>query len=266
MPDHKTIHTLIALGLTEKEAQVYLELLELGPQPASIVARRLELPRSTAKFLADILIKKQFASGIVKNHITHYTAKDPAALKQMLEVKRLTELEKIDQQKLELEKILPALSLLGNSSANVPKIRYFEGFEGIKAMYEEVIAINKPMSVIPTTHQVCDKVVNYLKKHYRPRRNAQDLSGSRVVVFSKKRALEYMQIYKHYRGGNIRIIDPKILPTKNTVQIYSGRVAIYSCTDEKNLFGIIVENPTVYETFQVLFSALWGTGKPATPK
>ena len=53
------------LGLNEKEAVVYLYLIEYGVSPASEISKRVGIPKSTVNFIADNLwerwmIKKSF--------------------------------------------------------------------------------------------------------------------------------------------------------------------------------------------------------------
>lgn len=58
----KIIDKLVECGLTDKEAKVYCLLCKLGPCKASILARRLELPRPELY----ILLKKLQERGMVE--------------------------------------------------------------------------------------------------------------------------------------------------------------------------------------------------------
>ena len=51
---------LLNLGLSEKEVEVYLALLEFGTQPASVIARKIGLPRPTALFHCRQLFEKGY--------------------------------------------------------------------------------------------------------------------------------------------------------------------------------------------------------------
>ena len=47
------------LGLSAKETQTFLKLLELGAQPVSVVAKHVGIPRSTMYFIVDQLKKEK---------------------------------------------------------------------------------------------------------------------------------------------------------------------------------------------------------------
>ncbi len=57
---------LESLGLEAIEAQVYQAALSLGTVPASIVANRLNMPRSSARYTCEQLIKKGLMVGSLK--------------------------------------------------------------------------------------------------------------------------------------------------------------------------------------------------------
>lgn len=51
------ISELQQIGMNEKEARVYLYLIEYGISPASEIAKHLGYPKSTVNFLAESLWK-----------------------------------------------------------------------------------------------------------------------------------------------------------------------------------------------------------------
>jgi sugar-specific transcriptional regulator TrmB len=79
---------LETLGINKKEADLYTKLLALGAQPASILARRLNIPRSTAQFLAESLVQKGVASKQKTRNVIHYQPIDPEELPQLLKSKK----------------------------------------------------------------------------------------------------------------------------------------------------------------------------------
>ncbi|HLC66523.1 MAG TPA: helix-turn-helix domain-containing protein, partial [Candidatus Nanoarchaeia archaeon] len=49
---------LRSFQLNEKEVVIFIKVLELGPQPASRIAKICELPRNTVRSILDNLVKK----------------------------------------------------------------------------------------------------------------------------------------------------------------------------------------------------------------
>ena len=133
MSKNNTIETLLELGLTENEARVYLACLGLGPATAIQIARTAEIKRPTVYTIVDSLQTKGLISIEVRGLKQKFVAEDPAKLETVLELKRSS-----------FKKILPELQALKNAQDDGGFIRYFEGMEGIKSVYESMIRDIRP--------------------------------------------------------------------------------------------------------------------------
>jgi len=133
--DPKIAESLLGFGLLEPEMKVYLALLSLGPQPASVIAKKSGLKRGhTYNVLADLLHKglvQEFTKGSVK----YFTCLPPAVLITMLEQRQ----GEMEQKKKKLMEVLPDLEHIRNPSILQPKVRFFSGIEGIKQIYEDTL-------------------------------------------------------------------------------------------------------------------------------
>ena len=92
---------LKTLGFTEKEITVYLALLEFGTQPASVIAKKTSIPKTTVLFLFDNLLKKGYLIRSQKGQTQYFTA-DPKDLEKAI-TKNLT------QQQKALDSLIPTL-------------------------------------------------------------------------------------------------------------------------------------------------------------
>src|SRR3989338_136893 len=132
------IQVFYRLGFAHKEPEVYLTLLKLpGAQPASVIARKLDMNRTTVYKTLMSLSKKGLVTKTNRQGITCFFAEKPeTSLKHLIEGKK-KQLEEINQT------ILDALPLLTRGThdlqASIPKIRYYEGLEGIKQIYEAIL-------------------------------------------------------------------------------------------------------------------------------
>ena len=89
--------TLQNYGLSEKEARVYLTVLELGTSIASTIARRAELNRVTVYTVLEEMIKKAIILSETINNIKYYTAVHPEALCKNFENKYISIKESLPQ-------------------------------------------------------------------------------------------------------------------------------------------------------------------------
>ena len=121
------LQKLIQLGFSEKEAKVYLALLEFGTQPASVIAKKTNLPKATVLFLFENLGKRGYLQRSQKGRIFYFYA-DP----KDLESEKNKELE---NQKTALNQAIPLLREFKNPFTSPPKILFFEGLEGCRKAY-----------------------------------------------------------------------------------------------------------------------------------
>jgi sugar-specific transcriptional regulator TrmB len=111
------------------EARIYLATLELGQAPASQIARKIDENRVSVYSCLQALMKKGVILTVVKNKVVHYSAISPKNL--------LT----TAQQKIEsLSEKMPELLALSNTFGNRPSMQLYEGLEGLKMVYEDMLS------------------------------------------------------------------------------------------------------------------------------
>ena len=86
------------IGLTKKQAEIYLACLKFGSSSVQPVAEMVNLPRTTVYETLENLYKKGFVSRLIKRKIRYYSVEDPRIL-----------IKKIKNNLNEAEKILPDL-------------------------------------------------------------------------------------------------------------------------------------------------------------
>ena len=119
------ITALKKLNLTEKEAQVYLALLELGPSTPYKIAKRSRLKRPTAYVIAEELVEKGLIVQMTGEKKKLYMARSPE-----------TYFEDAEQRLRTAKKALPELMALQKKTSEKPNILYFEGVGGLKQAYD----------------------------------------------------------------------------------------------------------------------------------
>ncbi len=117
------------IGLTEKESAVYLASLELGQDTVSHISKKANLKRPTVYLVLNSLVQKGLINSLIRGKHTFYVAEEPKKLFSL-----------VAQQERALKSVLPALEAINNRQKNKPKIRFFEGSDGLTAIYKEVLA------------------------------------------------------------------------------------------------------------------------------
>ena len=130
------------LGFSEKEAGVYLALLELGSSVASDIAKKAGINRSTAYIIIESLLKRGLVTVIERRGVKLYSSTSPDQL--------IRHLEETAKQYSGLvaaaKKILPDLESVRKAQKEKkeesfrPKVQLFEGKKGIRTVYEDTLS------------------------------------------------------------------------------------------------------------------------------
>ena len=126
--DANLLTTLQNYGLSDKEARVYLTVLELGTSIASTIARRAELNRVTTYTLLEDLKRDGIVNETMKEGVKYYSVISPDILLKQLEQKYESFKEKV-----------PELLAMAEKFGSKPKVQFFEGLEGMKKMYSDLL-------------------------------------------------------------------------------------------------------------------------------
>lgn len=237
------LHSILTdIGLTEKEADVYLAALELGPSPASDVALRSKLNRVTTYDILKKLIHKGFVSTHVDRKIQIFVATDPDAVRSDV-------LHRYEMFK----SALPDLRRLHGKTAH-PRVRYYEGIEGIKRVYADTLTAKTELLNYADSKSIRQFWPTYDEDYVKERVKRKiylrgiaphDEYGERVVADNRK----------NYR--EIRLVPATKFSFTNEINIYDDKVAIISFGKDE-LLGMIIESTEIADTQRAIFMMAWG--------
>lgn len=245
------------LGLQDKEPDVYLTLLKMpGVQPASIIAGRAELNRSTTYKALMKLVKKGLVTKTQRQGVTCFFAEDPEGrLKHLIESKERTfnEMNQIILEQLPL--------LMVNQESDLPKIRYYENIEGIKSIYEAILKEEKDVYRYGDIEKIYEALGDYTDEFIK-KRNELGITTHAIMPYDKKISAE---INKHKKEDReVMYIPHKLFPIDGEIRIFGNKVAIISLR-EKSFIGVIIESETIAKMFYSIFMLTWkGYGNQAT--
>lgn len=230
------------LGLSEKEAKVYLIILSLGTSTVNTIAENTDLIRTTTYDTLKTLREKGMVSSIVRNKILHFEATDPQKL-----------IESFDAKKQKLMEALPGLRKLHRELPVGPTVELYDGIEGIRTIWQDIIKEKKELSAISNY----DSLFNTLK-YFSPRFIKQRIQQKIFVKLITEKTPDAINTWKKNDKTELRITRfiPSIEKIKITEYIYGEKVAILS-TDPANPLGIIIRHPDFAKEQKLLFDLLW---------
>ncbi|MBI3332108.1 hypothetical protein HYZ99_04080 [Candidatus Peregrinibacteria bacterium] len=237
------IHILEAVGLDDKEAQLYLAGLQLGTAPASDYAKKAGVNRITTYNALEELVQKGYFTKVKKVRSKWYAPVAPEYLS--LEARKSAEA---------LDRALPELRSLQGAKYRKPRVRFFEGWEGVRHVYEDTLTAKSELLNFANSGVVRKFWPNYDEEYVAERMKRgialrgiapNDEVGQRVHGQDKERLRE------------IRLVSATDFDFRNEINVYDHKVAIVSFGDGKDMFGVIMESKEVAETQRQIFEMAW---------
>lgn len=242
---HKqTISVLTNLGLSEKEAKVFLACIENGTNIVSAIAQSAGINRVTTYDILEKLKQRGLVSFYSKNKIKYFTAIDPEIL-----------LEEYEKRTNDLRSVLPKFKAL-SGEINHPRIRYFEGLEGIKAIYADTLSSKTEILNYSNSHEIRTIWPSY-DKDYVEKRAKKKIFLRGISPLDKEGEIVRAENQKYNR--EIRLVPREEFQFTNEINIYDDKVSIISFRDE--LIGMIIESIEIANSQRAIFNMCWQLAK-----
>lgn len=236
---------LTKTGLNEKEASVYLALLELGTTTVESVALKAGTKRPTTYLILDELQRKGLASLVPRAKKVLYMPESPEKL--INDLARKQELVK---------RFLPNMLALYNEPKYKPQVQIFSGKEGVKQVYQEIFE-SKEVSYFGTTKDLAklypEGLNDYLKKVKDPQFKIRDL------LTKSKENLDYAK--QAHQGPNyeIKFLSYNLNFLSDSA-IFGNKVVFFSFTPE--LFALVISSKEITQSIKSLYELAWQVAKP----
>lgn len=234
--------SLESVGLNDKQAKVYLALLELGQTTAYAIAERCDVKRPTVYVILDELRQK----GLV--------LKIPHAKKQLFSAKSPDEFFGEAEERFHMaRKALPEL-LAMTSGDKKPKTLYFEGIEGVKETLTYGITKFPEKEILAFYAHAADASRELIDVFWDYNRAIKRQNIKVRGIAPAHESLKEFRAMDREFGNEIRVI-PKTIYNSN-ISIDMGKEFV-RLLDFKNLQGVIIENQDIARTMKQIFEMVW---------
>ena len=247
---------LAELDLQDKEPEVYIALLKTpGAQPASVIANRASLNRTTTYKALIRLVKKGLVTKTQRQGVICFFAEDPDQRLQSLLSKKRKNLDLVNEG---LMNILPDLQSIQHQELRKPKIRYYEGVEGVRQSYLDMIKSCKTknmVAIFAVVETIGVELQNFFVNEYVPARVKKGINIKNICLQSPK-TLQYKK-RDQMELRSTKFVSKKHFPLINTeVNLYDNSMH-YMSFDADNYFAMIVEDKYISAMFKAVFNLLW---------
>lgn len=241
---------LAKLDLSEHQSAVYFALLQMGSGSIIDISKRAGLKRTTTYSILDGLIQKGFITLNKRTAHREYIAEDPRKLPGILN----SEIQKIKERQQNFVSALPELLSFYNLNATKPVIKYFEGIDGMKQVFNETLQLNKGEEIL--AYSSAESIHKYLGDDYVKLYLAERVEKG---IIQRAIAEDSVSARQHQRNDKkelrvTRLVNKKTFPFANEINIFRNKLIIMSYSD---LLGVIIESDVIAKTQKAIFELAW---------
>lgn len=238
-------------GLSNKEAKLYLSILDSIPLAANEIAQKAKLNRSTTYVLLEELAKKGLISSSVENKVKKYQPVAPERLIQYLEDKaqHYTALVGVAHH------ILPELKSQFTGSGLKPKIQYFEGEEGIKSAYEDTLTSTETIRALASIDSMHEVLPGYFPAYYQKR--AEKGIHIRAILPDTPEAQERMK-HNVSEQRTAHLVPASEYSFSPEINFYEDKTVFMSLREK---YALIIESREITDALKKVFELAWAEAK-----
>lgn len=238
------------LGLSEDEASVYEALLELGQSVVSPIAALAKVNRTSCYNILESLVQKKMVSKAKFRGKHSYSVDDPMRIILNLE-------EEKKQLEMTLQKakaFQPELTRRYTQKHIKPIIKYVEGFEGIKELYEDSLqCVDKIQGVraYSSPRDLKTDLAEYADQYFaeRTRRSIP----IRTMVPDNEHGKELKKV-AHKFMRTVRLIPKEKFDFSPEIYLYDNKFTVMSF---KEKFGFLIESKEIVDALKTAWDLAW---------
>ncbi len=239
------------LGLSEKEARVYMAALEIGRATADQLAKQAKIVRPTTYLQIKSLMESGLMSTYEEGKKTYFTPESPAALSRLLEKRK----ESLRTNESLLSSLLPILTQQFEAAGERPVVRFFPGKEGIATVREEVLTTkDKKTYIIFAPEKLSQLYGQEYLDEYTDRRQALGIYSKGIYTYKESFEPSVLNNLTERRS-----FAPSLLPLTVDIYIFDDKVAILSL--EGSLFGLVIQSKEISQSVKAIFDFLWNQAR-----
>lgn len=243
-------NALQKIGLSEKEAKVYLASLELGQSPVQKIAAKAKVNRATTYVILEGLMKKGIITTFEQGKKRYFVAESPDALHNIIDQQQ----EEIRKKEELLASLMPELSSVHNTLPNKPVVRFYEGKEGLKTLLEERLQ-EAPKEVLHfyPLEDVQEIFSPEESENYRKQRIARNTFNKSVA------SVNDLDKPVSFQLADVRKVSHQQTPFHADVAVYNDKVSI--STMKGQICGVVIQSKAVADTFRSIFKLAFDSAK-----
>lgn len=248
--------TLRQLGFSEKEANIYLYLVNNQPQTAAELARSLGESRTNIYMVLEKLVQRGVIANDDNEPVRRFAAVDPSSLRNLLKDKQ----REVILAKQALDTALPDLITSFNLGQQRPGVVYLEGMSGLKASLSDMTKAHTKLLIWGSDLANQDPEVWRAIEAAGLQRKAKGIE-THCLFHDTAQQWPHLQDFAA-KGFTVRTWGQQ--PFEGEIVIYDDKVAI--TTHAPSLIITVLTNRVIADTFRTIFDNCWQAATPLPTK
>lgn len=250
----KNIELLSKLGLTRGEIKVYLGLFELGESTVGPISKESGVTHAKVYPILDKLIAKGLASHSIRRGRKHFCATNPDSLLELVD----KQVRKLSEERANLKELIPSLKAKSKAFENAQYCRVYEGFKGLRSLFQELFENNKGPSEICVLgiNDLFDQLgfVSFLR-FYHDLRHKNKISLRLILNPTKTNYYEVEQCRK--TGQFDKKDKTKFVKTSFPLGIFIFKDHVISIISGENVTAFDMKSNQASERYRNFFNSVW---------
>jgi len=235
-------------GFSPKKAALYIALLKLGRGSAAKLADASGIKRTTVYDLMDELIRDNMASVTFDGNKRIFAVEPPENLEALMR-------KKMDN----VERIMPGLKEIFRQNTSRPRVRYFEGIEGIRYVHDELLKVKtKEYFYFGSISCFVDTLGNEYLENFVRRRISRKIWSNAIRIRSHEIDRDCAAPgERNYR--RVRYLSKSIPSDVANLILFDGHIAI--CATSKENYAMIIESSEMFTILKLLWDCMWAVSE-----
>lgn len=234
---------LVGIGLSNNESRVYLAILELGETTVARIAKKSGVKRPTVYLAIETLKARGLVNVFKKGRRTVFNAESPKKLE-----------ERAMETASHIKNVMPELLAMANAIDQKPSVRYFEGKDGIRDLFKDMLEYPKSeLLEWYSESYISDFDEKFFSEYFTPERVKRNIR-TRAILPAHPAIRKFVE-RNVPELRKTKLLSPDEYKIRTEINIYAGRkISMVAFREE---VGLIIESKLIYDSMKNLFELMW---------
>lgn len=238
------VRDVMRLGFTEREATVYIALLQQGAAGVQDIAQAANVSRASTYDTLDALGKLGLVTAYTEKEQRRYSAEPPERLLSVLHLQR----RELVMREAHAERLLPRLAAMHTTHDAKPRIRYIEGVNGLRNMQREYEVYDGDILQLVGYDAFCALEERKMSEDHRAMLHRTPRRVRTMLVTDRP-------LPPPGPGATLRRVSPSLVQAMGEVTVWGDRAILFSY--QGGIIAVEVASPAIAGTLRAALELAW---------